>query len=109
MGAVVKGEISNGILTITLDLNHERLDAPPENGEPRVWLACGWCGKLEAVDPKVVAFLCVTCTTFQQEGYTKEAWLEEFVRPEGCTCIQWERHLRHPTEPAHAFDCRVRS
>jgi hypothetical protein len=49
---------SNGRVTITFDLNCERLAAPGG----RQWLPCCQCGQVEAVEPNVVSFFCGNCS-----------------------------------------------
>jgi len=47
-----------GNCTITFNLQEERLSAPGG----RQWLPCDSCGRVEAVEPKVVCFYCVQCS-----------------------------------------------
>lgn len=54
---------SNGKVTITFDLNCERLAAPGG----RQWLPCCECGHVEAVEPNVVSFFCGNCSQEKQD------------------------------------------
>jgi len=62
----MKGTISpSGEVTITFNLQTERLEAPPvdwgDTKEPRQWLPCDKCGELQSVANNVVSVLCDSC------------------------------------------------
>ncbi len=65
----MKGRISKGgKMTITLDLNSEKLEAPKtETGNPRHYLPCHRCGEVHTVPWHVVSFLCDGCTASIEE------------------------------------------
>lgn len=59
---MITGTIAgSGEVTIKFNLQTDRLDAPPVDGEPRQWLPCDACGELQSVAHNVVSVLCDSC------------------------------------------------
>lgn len=54
----MKGEIKGGTMTVTLDINYERLLAP---GHEKHWLPCSDCGEMQIEDRLAVAVICDEC------------------------------------------------
>jgi hypothetical protein len=65
---MMKGRIDGGTLTVTLDINFEKLTIP----DGRHYLPCYGCGDVQLVNPHVIGFICERCQTSALEAGVTE-------------------------------------
>lgn len=57
----MKGSVRGATMTISLDINCEKLEAPRDGGERMHYLPCTKCGDVLALPWNTVAFTCLDC------------------------------------------------
>jgi hypothetical protein len=92
---MITGRHAKGIITFTLDANHEKLEAPETlQCERRHWLPCDGCGRVEACMWNVVSYVCGLCTERHEVGRKPfEPIFAEWLRAKSRTTYDWPNNL----------------